>query len=166
MCSLNLHGHMYDALLSMHSALVFSNDVTQRPVFVENGPCAWCALVLGVLRCICCQLDKACCASPLFCIRLPLTGGTCAVASAVGTPGFTDLYLGAMDAIWAMTPSAPIFVVEGAGQGAYAGLNWVRIPYTCSLGLHLQLTHTCQWSTAHVMAGGVQALLHLLLHIH
>lgn len=31
-------------------------------------------------------------------------------------PGFTDLYLGAMDAIWAMTPGAPIFVVEGAGQ--------------------------------------------------
>lgn len=42
-------------------------------------------------------------------------------------PGFTDLYLGAMDAIWGMTPGAPLFVVEGAGQGAYAGLNWVSI---------------------------------------
>lgn len=41
-----------------------------------------------------------------------------------GKAGFTDLYLGAMDAIWSMTPDAPIFVVEGAGQGAYAGLNW------------------------------------------
>jgi hypothetical protein len=45
-----------------------------------------------------------------------------------GKAGFTDLYLGAMDAIEAMTPGAAIFVVEGAGQGAYAGLNWVRAP--------------------------------------
>lgn len=42
-----------------------------------------------------------------------------------GKAGFTDLYLGAMDAIWSMTPGAPIFVCEGGGQGAYAGLNWV-----------------------------------------
>ncbi|KAI8463446.1 MAG: hypothetical protein J3K34DRAFT_443952 [Monoraphidium minutum] len=32
-------------------------------------------------------------------------------------PGLTSLYLGVMDAIWADTPSAPLFFVNGAGQG-------------------------------------------------
>jgi hypothetical protein len=32
----------------------------------------------------------------------------------------TELYLGVMDALWAMTPGAPIFFINGGGQGAYA----------------------------------------------
>lgn len=55
--------------------------------------------------------------------------------------GFTDLYLGAMDAIWGMTPGAPIFVVEGAGQGAYAGLNWVGGHDNDSCTLPLRTSH-------------------------
>lgn len=61
-------------------------------------------------------------------------------------PGFTDLYLGAMDAIWAMTPNAPIFVVEGAGQGAYAGLNWVS-------GGWVMRTWTHPWDTFCICIG-------------
>lgn len=58
--------------------------------------------------------------------RLPVpSADTDRCAAPLPPAGFTDLYLGAMDAIWTMTPDAPIFVVEGAGQGAYAGLNWV-----------------------------------------
>ncbi|KAF6266483.1 glycoside hydrolase superfamily [Scenedesmus sp. NREL 46B-D3] len=41
-----------------------------------------------------------------------------------GKAGMTELYLGVMDALWAMTPGAPIFFVNGGGQGNYAGLNW------------------------------------------
>lgn len=32
----------------------------------------------------------------------------------------TELYLGVMDALWEMTPDAPIFFINGGGQGAYA----------------------------------------------
>lgn len=32
----------------------------------------------------------------------------------------TELYLGVMDALWALTPGAPIFFINGGGQGAYA----------------------------------------------
>lgn len=38
--------------------------------------------------------------------------------------GTTDLYLTAMDALWAMTPGAPIFFVEGGGQTGLKGVNW------------------------------------------
>lgn len=41
-----------------------------------------------------------------------------------GKAGMTELYLGVMDALWALTPGAPIFFINGGGQGAYAGLNW------------------------------------------
>jgi hypothetical protein len=34
--------------------------------------------------------------------------------------GMTELYLGVMDALWAMTPGAPVFFINGGGQGAYA----------------------------------------------
>lgn len=36
----------------------------------------------------------------------------------------TELYLGVMDAIWNMTAGAPIFFINGGGQGNYSGLNW------------------------------------------
>lgn len=36
----------------------------------------------------------------------------------------TDLYIGVMDKLWEMTPTAPIFIIEGGGQGNYSGLNW------------------------------------------
>jgi len=38
--------------------------------------------------------------------------------------GLADLYLTAMDALWAMTPGAPIFFVEGGGQTGLRGVNW------------------------------------------
>eukprot|EP00775_Hariotina_reticulata_P003248 gene3248-3524_t len=41
-----------------------------------------------------------------------------------GKAGMTELYLGVMDAIWELTPGAPIFFINGGGQGNYSGLNW------------------------------------------
>lgn len=41
-----------------------------------------------------------------------------------GVSGMTDLYVGVMDKLWGMTPTAPLFIVEGGGQGNYSGLNW------------------------------------------
>jgi len=38
--------------------------------------------------------------------------------------GLTELYLGAMDAIWRTAPGAPIFFVEGGGQTGLRGVNW------------------------------------------
>lgn len=38
--------------------------------------------------------------------------------------GLTDLYLTTMDAIWAMTPGAPMFFLEGGGQTGMRGVNW------------------------------------------
>jgi len=41
-----------------------------------------------------------------------------------GKAGMTELYLGVMDALWELTPGAPIFFINGGGQGNYSGLNW------------------------------------------
>lgn len=39
------------------------------------------------------------------------------------TPALKDLYLGAMDALWALTPGSPIFFIEGGGQTGF-NTNW------------------------------------------
>jgi hypothetical protein len=46
----------------------------------------------------------------------------------------TELYLGVMDALWAMTPGLPIFFVEGGGQGAYKGARFFCLRLSGSVG--------------------------------
>jgi aryl-phospho-beta-D-glucosidase BglC (GH1 family) len=38
--------------------------------------------------------------------------------------GLKEIYLSAMDALWRITPGAPLFFVEGGGQTGLRGVNW------------------------------------------
>ncbi len=41
-----------------------------------------------------------------------------------GKPAVSDLFLGAMDAMWALTPGKMVFFVEGSGQVNFPGMAW------------------------------------------
>jgi hypothetical protein len=56
--------------------------------------------------------------------------------------GMTELYLGVMDALWAMTPGAPIFFINGGGQGAYA-VSWVLLQPCTTRNAHGQAVCLC-----------------------
>lgn len=89
-----------------------------------------------------------------------------------GKAGMTELYLGVMDALWELTPGAPIFFINGGGQGNYSGLNWwdVGINSGCLLKVTCRLILTWleavkSWIISNLLAAQLPRLLFVILLI-